>query len=202
MRSHAAPATRRSDDRRFVQGVALTGAAAASGLRASRPADAGPAILRGPVFDLVIAETPVNITDRNAAATAINGQVPGPTLLWREGDTVTMNVTNRLTETTPIHWHGINPPAVMDGVPGVSFAGIAPGATFTYRIPVAQSGTYWYHSHSSLQEPTGLYGPLIVAPRRPDPFRYDRENVVMLSDWSDGNPATILSLPLWPFWPC
>lgn len=182
--------------RRFVRGAGAAGGVAALGLQgcAAGVADvpAGPATLAGQQFDLVIAPTRVNITGRMAMATAVNGRVPGPILQWREGDTVTVNVTNRLQEATSIHWHGINPPAGMDGVPGVSFAGIAPGATFSYRIPVKQSGTYWYHSHSGLQEPTGLYGPLIVTPRQPDPVRSDRDHVVVLSDWSDGNPGTVL----------
>jgi CopA family copper-resistance protein len=183
--------------RRFVLGVGSAGGVATLGIQGcATPTPvmaAEPATLSGQQFDLVLAPTPVNITGRPAVATAVNGQVPGPILHWQEGDTVTLNVTNRLSEATSIHWHGINPPAMMDGVPGVSFAGIAPGTTFTYRIPVRQSGTYWYHSHSGLQEPTGLYGPIIVAPRQPDPVRSDREHVVMLSDWSDGDPATILS---------
>lgn len=180
--------------RRFVQGVAATGAAAAVGIPDARAAaSAGPLVLQGPIINLAIARTPVNITGRDAVATAINGQVPGPTLLWREGETVTLNVTNRLTVPTSIHWHGINPPYAMDGVPGVSFPGIAPGATFAYRIPVDQFGTYWYHSHSGLQEQTGVFGPIIVTPKRPDPFRYDREHIVLLSDWSDDDPETVLS---------
>ena len=126
-------------------------------------------------------------------ATAVNGTVPAPTLLWHEGETVTMNVTNRLSVPTSIHWHGITPPAAMDGVPGVSFAGIAPGTTFSYRFTLGQSGTYWYHSHSGLQEQTGLYGALIVAPAKPDPFRYDREHVILFSDWTDEDPDRVLS---------
>jgi len=186
--------TQSTTRRRFVQGVAATGAAAAVGISDARAAvSAGPLVLQGPVIDLVIARTPVNITGRDAVATAINGQVPGPTLLWREGDTVTLNVTNRLAMPTSIHWHGINPPYPMDGVPGVSYPGIAPGATFTYRIPVDQFGTYGYHSHSGLQEQTGVFGPIIVAPKQRDPFRYDREHVILLSDWSDDDPETVLS---------
>jgi len=183
--------------RRFVLGVGVASGVATLGIQgcaANSPAvAAGPATLSGQQFDLVLAPTPVNITGQPAIATAVNGQVPGPLLHWREGDTVTLNVTNRLSEAASIHWHGINSPADMDGVPGVSFAGIAPGTTFTYRIPVRQSGTYWYHSHSALQEPKGLYGPIIVAPRQPDPVRSDREHVIVLSDWSDGDAATILS---------
>ena len=183
--------------RRFVHGMGAMGGAAALGLPGcampTPDVAAGAPVLSGSTFDLVVAPTPVNITGRRAMATAVNGQVPAPLLRWREGDTVVMNVTNRLSEPTSIHWHGINPPADMDGVPGVSFAGIAPGATFTYRIPVRQSGTYWYHSHSGLQEPTGLYGPIIVAPQQPDPVRSDREHVVMLSDWSDGDLKAVMS---------
>ena len=185
---------RLTNRRRFVQGAIATGAVASAGIRkAVAAAETGPSVLRGPRFNLSVGQTPVNITGRNATATAVNGSVPAPTLLWREGETVTMNVTNRLSVPTSIHWHGITPPAAMDGVPGVSFAGIAPGTTFTYRFALGQSGTYWYHSHSGLQEQTGLYGALIVAPLKPDPFRYDREHVVLLSDWSDEDPEQVLS---------
>ena len=181
--------------RRFVQGLAATGAVAAGvrGTTAEAAGETGSLVLPGPRFDLTVAETSVNITGRRSTATAVNGQVPAPTLLWREGETVTINLTNRLSVPTSIHWHGINPPAAMDGVPGVSFAGVAPGATFTYRIPVGQSGTYWYHSHSGLQEMTGLFGALIVVPKRTEPYHYDREHVILLSDWSDENPDTVLS---------
>jgi CopA family copper-resistance protein len=183
--------------RRFVLGVGAASGVATLGIQgcaAPTPAiAAGPAILSGQHFDLVIAPTPVNITGRPAMATAVNGQLPGPILRWQEGDTVTVNVKNNLAESASIHWHGITSPADMDGVPGVSFAGIAPGTTFTYRIPVNQSGTYWYHSHSGLQEPTGLYGPIVVTPRQPDPVRSDREHVLVLSDWSDGDPRTAMS---------
>jgi len=179
--------------RRFVQSAAATGAFVA-GLQSPRaqPAETGSLVLLGPRFDLTVSATPVNITGKTSVATAVNGQVPAPTLLWLEGETVTVNLTNRLSVPTSIHWHGINPPAAMDGVPGVSFAGVAPGSTFTYRIPVAQSGTYWYHSHSGLQEMTGLFGALIVVPRRIEPYRYDREHVILLSDWSNENPDTVL----------
>src|SRR5262249_3265514 len=102
---------------------------------------------------------------RARTATAINGQIPGPTLRSREGDTLTLAVTNRLSDPTSIHWHGIRTPSRMDGVPGLSFAGIPPGQTFVYRFPVHQSGTYWYHSHSAFQEQTGVYGPIIVEPK-------------------------------------
>ena len=112
--------------------------------------------LSGTEFNLEIAETPVNFTGMPQMATSINGSIPGPTLYWREGDTVTIRVTNRLRESTSIHWHGMILPYQMDGVPGISFPGIAPGETFTYRFTVKQHGTYWYHSHSGFQEMTGV----------------------------------------------
>ena len=113
-------------------------------------------VLSGTEFDLTIAETMVNFTGRPRMATTVNGSLPAPTLRLREGDTVTIRVTNRLRESTSIHWHGIIIPYQMDGVPGLSFNGIAPGETFTYRFTVRQSGSYWYHSHSGMQEQTGL----------------------------------------------
>ncbi len=150
-------------------------------------------MLRGPEIDLEIASLPFNVTGRPRLATAVNGSVPGPILRLTEGDTVTIRVRNRLTERTSIHWHGLRLPSPMDGVPGLSFPGIASGETFTYRFPVRQGGTYWYHSHSAMQEQTGLSGPLILVPRDPEPYHYDRDYVVMLTDWTDANPMTILS---------
>ena len=144
-------------------------------------------------YRLVIDETPVNITGRERMAMTINGTVPGPALRWRDGEEVTLYVTNRLREPTSIHWHGIIVPNTMDGVPGISFENIAPGETFTYRFTVQQSGTYWYHSHSGLQEQSGVYSPLIIDPAKPEPFQYDREYVVMLSDWTDENPERVLA---------
>ena len=149
--------------------------------------------LRGTQFDLAITERDVNFTGRHRTATTINGGVPGPTLRWREGDDVTIRVTNHLAETTSIHWHGILLPWQMDGVPGLSFNGIEPGATFTYRFPVTQSGTYWYHSHSRFQEQTGLYGALVIEPRDPDPVSYDNEHVILLSDWTDSDPMRLFA---------
>ena len=154
---------------------------------------AEPAVLTGNHFDLVIDQTPVNFTGRSGVATAINGSIPGPLLRWREGDTVTTSVTNRLKVPTSIHWHGIRSPADMDGVPGLSFPGIAAGETFTYRIPIAQNGTYWYHSHSRFQEQTGHYAPLVIEPRGKDSVEYDRDYVIMLSDWTDEDPETVFS---------
>jgi CopA family copper-resistance protein len=183
--------------RRFIQG-ALSGAAIAGLNWWEWPAlamgsVAGPAVLSGDNFKLAVEEVPLNITGQPATATAVNGLVPGPILRWREGDTVMIAVTNRLAGTSSIHWHGIRAAAGMDGVPGLSFAGIAPGETFVYRIPVRQHGTFWYHSHSRFQEQTGLYGPPIIEPRGADPIGYDREYVVMLSDWTDRDPEVIFS---------
>jgi len=183
--------------RRFVQGLAAGGALAGFGFL-ERPVWAlnGPGerqVLSGTEFDLVIGEMPVNFTGKMGVATAVNGQVPAPELRWREGDTVTLRVTNRLKHATSIHWHGIILPNDMDGVPGLSYAGIAPGETFTYRFQVNQSGTYWYHSHSGFQEQTGHYGPLVIEPRTRDPFTYDRDYVVMLSDWTDASPEHVFS---------
>jgi CopA family copper-resistance protein len=144
-------------------------------------------------YDLVIDETPVNLTGHAATATTINGTVPGPTLHWREGEQVTIRVTNRMDRPTSLHWHGILLPYTMDGVPGVSFSGIAPGQTFTYRFTVAQSGTYWYHGHTGTQEQSGLYGPLVISPKTAEPYAYDRDYVVMLSDWTDEDPERVMA---------
>lgn len=143
-------------------------------------------------YDLTIGEASLNIGGRTARATAINGTVPGPLLRFREGDDVTLRVTNTLDEDTSIHWHGILLPFGMDGVPGVSFPGIKPGETFVYRYPVEQAGTYWYHSHSGLQEQTGVYGPIIIDPAEADPHPYDREHVIVLGDWTFENPNEVL----------
>jgi len=148
--------------------------------------------LSGTEFDLFIGETPVNITGNSRTAMTINGGIPGPLLRWREGDTVTLRVKNRLKDMTSIHWHGIILPANMDGVPGLSFHGIEPDGTYVYRFKVKQNGTYWYHSHSGFQEQVGVYGPLVIEAKEPEPFEYDREHVVMLTDWTDENPASLM----------
>ncbi len=181
--------------RRFVQGAALASAALSlPGHNAwAAPGTGAPAMLTGPNFDLAIGRTPVNMTGRQVMATGVNASVPGPILRWREGETVTLNVSNHLRVPTSIHWHGIRSPASMDGVPALSFASIMPGETFTYRIPLHQSGTYWYHSHSGFQEQTGLYGAIIVEPRGGYAQPFDREYVVLLSDWSDTDPDEIVS---------
>lgn len=185
--------------RRFVHGVAVGGVVAGLGAWSSssvraQPTAAYPATLQGTDFDLSIAEMPVNYTGHTRIATAINGSLPGPTLRWKEGSTVTLRVTNRMRVPTSIHWHGVLVPFQLDGVPGISFPGIAPGETFVYRFPVRQSGTYWYHGHSQYQEQTGVYGALVIDPAGPDRIRADRDYVVMLSDWTDDDPAHILAM--------
>ena len=181
--------------RRFVTGLAAGGALLGLGINpvTGRAAPASPGrqqVLSGTRFDLTYSPTRVNITGAERYATAINGSVPAPVLRWREGDTVTLKVTNHLAEDTSIHWHGIILPSSQDGVPHVSdgFKGIPPGETFTYRFPVNQSGTYWYHSHSGFQEQTGSYGAIIIDPAGPEPFDYDRDYAVVLSDWTDEDP--------------
>ena len=139
-------------------------------------------------IDLRITETPFGFGGRRGVATTINDTLPGPLLHFRQGEDVVLRVINDLREDTSIHWHGILVPAAMDGVPGLSFPGIRPGESFTYRFPIVQSGTYWYHSHSGLQEQTGVFGPIIIDPADPDPDACDREYVVMLSDWTFENP--------------
>lgn len=150
--------------------------------------------LSGQQFDLFIGESQVNYSGTSRPAMTINGGLPGPLLRWREGDTVTIRVRNRLKEDTSIHWHGLILPANMDGVPGLSFHGIAPGGLYEYRFKVRQNGTYWYHSHSGLQEQAGVYGPLVIEAREPEPFQYDRDYVVMLSDWSDEAPERLMHI--------
>ncbi|MGH8052959.1 MAG: copper resistance system multicopper oxidase [Stenotrophomonas sp.] len=179
--------------RRFVQGMALGGVVAGAGLGripsafASTAAMAVPgAELRGTDLSLAIGRSAVNFTGRTRGAITVNGSLPAPILRLREGDLVNLRVANTLTdEITSIHWHGILLPANMDGVPGMSFNGIAPGEAYQYRFQLKQSGTYWYHSHSLFQEQAGLYGALIVDPLTPPPYHFDREHVVMLSDWTD-----------------
>jgi len=126
----------------------------------------------------------VGIDTRNFTKTGIgyNGATPGPVLRFKEGEDVTINVTNNLSEDTSVHWHGLILPYQQDGVPGISYPGIAPGETFTYRFPIVQNGTYWFHSHSGFQEPDGAYGAIIIEPKEREPYSYDREYVVQLTD--------------------
>ena len=183
--------------RRFMQALAFGGGAFALGLRGAGCAPAnriGQKVLSGTEFDLEIGAAPANFTGHPAVVHTINGQFPGPILRWREGKTVTLRVTNKLPVQSSIHWHGVVVPADMDGVPGISFPGIAPGETFVYRFPVKQSGTYWYHSHSHFQEQNGPFGPLVIEPANGERNSSDRDYVVMLNDWTDLDPARIFSL--------
>ena len=179
--------------RQFVKGLAASGLVAGlapEALFAAPTVSAAP-LLQGNTFDLTLRETPINLTGRRRMATTINGSLPGPTLRMKEGERITIRVTNKMSVTSSIHWHGLILPISMDGVPGLSFAGIKPGETFTYQFDAVQSGTYWYHSHSGYQEQTGLYGSIIIDPRGTDPVQYDRDHIVLLSDWSDESPEQI-----------
>jgi CopA family copper-resistance protein len=187
--------------RRIIQGMAVGSLAAAAGLPVlstpspaqSAPGAGDPPILAGTEFDLTLGDTPMNFSGRRRPTTSVNGSVPGPTLRWREGTTVTLRVHNRLPTSSSIHWHGIVLPFNMDGVPGISFPGIPAGETFTYQFPVRQSGTYWYHGHTRFQEQTGLYGAIVIEPAAGDPIKAERDHVVLLSDWTDENPEHIFT---------
>lgn len=184
--------------REFLQTLAVFGLGATGWSLTAAQAETinGPAALRVTEsgVDLVIARTPVTIGGRKTSAVTVNGTVPGPLLRFREGEIATLRVINRLDkDDTSIHWHGLLVPQDMDGVPGISFPGIRPGETFTYRFRVRQNGTYWYHSHSAMQEQVGHYGPIIIEPAHADPVKYDREHIVLLSDWTYENPHRIMS---------
>ncbi|MGN6358252.1 MAG: copper resistance system multicopper oxidase [Novosphingobium sp.] len=153
---------------------------------------AQPGTLRGDALRLVVDHGPFRVNRRTGHAVTMNGTIPAPLLRLREGQRVKIEVENRLEEETSIHWHGLIVPFEMDGVPGISFPGIKPRSTFTYEFPVRQSGTYWYHSHSGHQEQLGHYGPIIIDPAGADPIGYDREHVVVLSDWSFRHPHRIV----------
>lgn len=179
----------------------IAGGAAVLGVAAIRPAWAqsvshgtaakGFGTLTGPNIDLTIADHAFNVNGRIGHAITINGSVPAPLIRLKEGETVRLTVNNRLNEETSIHWHGLLVPFAMDGVPGVSFPGIMPRSTFVYEFPLIQSGTYWYHSHSGLQEQLGHYGPIVIDPAGPDPIASDREHVIVLSDWTFMHPHTL-----------
>lgn len=173
------------------QSALLSGMSSTANGQSGAFASSEPEVLSGQVINLVLEEKWVNFTGKPQLATVINGSLPAPTLRLREGDEVTINVTNRLPVTSSIHWHGIILPYQMDGVPGISYAGIPSGTTFQYRIKLQQHGTYWYHAHSGFQEMTGLYGALIVEPRESDAIGFDREHVVVLSEWTDENPEYV-----------
>lgn len=181
--------------RRFLsRSAAFSATALSSGLLAPwarAAARGGLSPLSGTAFDLSIGRASVAVDGGARDAVLINENFPGPLLRWREGDDLTINVTNHLDEDTSIHWHGLLLPAGMDGVPGVSFPGVRPRETFTYRFPVKQNGTYWYHSHSGFQEQIGHYGPIIIDPKDADPVQYDREHVIMLGDWIHEDPERI-----------
>jgi CopA family copper-resistance protein len=146
------------------------------------------------VLDLFVEHTTTTIAGQpTTSAITVNGSIPGPTLHMREGQNVVIRVHNRLTDQdTSIHWHGLILPTSMDGVPGVSFPGIKPGESFTYRYRAQQSGTYWYHSHSGLQEQLGHYGAIIIEPATAEPLSYDREYPLVLSDWTFESPYRVL----------
>ncbi len=180
--------------RQFVLGAVSTSALAAftPGLSwASEDSQTPVPGLHGNRFDLRIGYQKVNFTGAERLATTINGSLPAPTLYWKENDRVSLRVTNDLAYDSSLHWHGMIVPSAMDGVPELSFAGIKPGETFEYWFDVKQSGTYWYHSHSGFQEQTGMYGAIVIAPQAPAPFSYDRDYVVVLSDWTNENPGTV-----------
>ncbi|MCW8195593.1 copper resistance system multicopper oxidase [Proteobacteria bacterium 005FR1] len=181
--------------RRFVLGASTLMAASCLpfGQALAAPVPNWPAQreLRGREFDLNIGRQLVNFTGRERLATTVNQSLPAPLLRWREGDRVRINVRNTLDSASSIHWHGLILPSNMDGVPGLSFDGIAPGETFSYEFDLLQSGTYWYHSHSGHQEQNGLYGAIIIEPKDQDPVQYDREHVIVLSDWTDEDPNDV-----------
>ncbi|MGB3456560.1 MAG: copper resistance system multicopper oxidase [Litorimonas sp.] len=185
------------DRRRFLQ--TSLGSAAALGASGLMPAWARPAsmgnlglpALTGTDFDLTVSQFPIRIDGRDTLATGVNGTVPAPLIRFREDTPIRLNVRNDLDVDTSIHWHGLLVPFHMDGVPGVSFPGIKPRSSFTYEFSTPQNGTYWYHSHSGLQEQVGHYGPLIIDPKGSDPVAYDREYVLMLGDWTFTDPHRI-----------
>ena len=187
--------------RQLLQSLILGGVASALpsttlGAQSNTIADAarGTApVIHGPVVDLVVEQARVNFTGQSRIATTINGSIPAPTLKFREGDEVTIRVTNRLQVQTSIHWHGIILPFHMDGVPSISFDGIPPGETFTYRFKLEQSGTYWYHSHSGFQEMTGMYGALIIEPKAGEAHEVEHDYIVQLSDWTDEEPLRVFN---------
>jgi CopA family copper-resistance protein len=189
------PATEYFTRRRFL--LTTTAAGLLAGFENVVPAYAlsgRKALEAGGALDLTIDSRALDLGGLRAEVVTVNGTLPGPLVRLREGQDAVIRVTNRLvSDLTSIHWHGLILPFRMDGVPGVSFAGIAPGETFTYRFPVRQNGTYWYHSHHAVQEQLGLYGPLIIDPTEGEAFRYDREHVVILGDWLAGDPETMLA---------
>jgi CopA family copper-resistance protein len=151
-----------------------------------------PGTLSGESIALTIGQSAFSVGGRSGHAVTVNGSLPAPLIRLHEGQTVRLAVTNTLSEDSSIHWHGILLPFQMDGVPGLSFPGIKPGQTYHYEFPVKQAGTYWYHSHSNMQEAIGLYGPIVIDPAQTDPVQYDREHVIVLSDWSFMHPHMLM----------
>ena len=149
--------------------------------------------VRGPVIDLSIGSGHRIVQGRRGPGIAVNGSVPGPLIRLTEGQDVRLNVTNNLTVDSSVHWHGLLLPFQYDGVPGISFPGIKPGETFTYRFPIRQSGTYWYHSHSGLQEQSGHYGPMIIEPAGGEPIAVDRDYILLVSDFTTLDPHFIMN---------
>jgi CopA family copper-resistance protein len=150
-----------------------------------------PVLSKTTEYDLRIARESVNITDRPVQGMTINGSIPGPTLYFKEGDTARIRVHNDMDVPTSIHWHGILLPNNMDGVPYLTYPPIQPGTTFTYEFPIRQSGTYWYHSHTNLQEQSGIYGSIVIDPNQPH-IKSDQDHVILLSDWTDEEPRQVL----------
>ncbi len=186
------------DRRRFIGGSAALAAAAGvmpawAKTVSHGVAAKGSGTLTGNDIAITIANSMFPVDGRIGHAVTMNGTIPGPLVRLREGQNVRITVRNELDEDTSIHWHGVLVPFQMDGVPGISFPGIKARSTFTYEFPIRQSGTYWYHSHSGLQEQVGHYGPLIFDPAGPDPVQYDREHVLVLSDWSFMHPHMIFT---------
>ncbi len=186
------------DRRQLLRGAALTGTGLA--LAAWMPAWAqsvSPGLtaplpmVSGEDITLRIARQTMMIDGRASKAIGINGTVPAPLIRLRQGQNVRLHVVNDLDEDSSIHWHGLLVPTQFDGVPGLSFPGIKPRSTFTYEFPIRQSGTYWYHSHSGLQEQLGHYGPIVIDPVGADPIQSDREHVIVLSDHSPISPEAI-----------
>jgi CopA family copper-resistance protein len=184
--------------RQFLQGMAASTVLIGMPLSAKEGFEPPPPIrrrdtvvLEGTEFHLTLERTVVNVSGTEVLATTVNGMLPAPTLKWREGDIVTIHVTNNMPVSSSIHWHGIILPFEMDGVPGISYDGIAPGETFTYRFPVRQSGTFWYHSHTGFQEQSGIHGTLVIEPKHEEPIVSDCDHVISLFDWSDEKPEAI-----------
>ncbi len=133
-------------------------------------------------YNLTVDPITVDTGEFTRSGVGYNGKSPGPVLRFKEGEDVTINVTNNISESTSIHWHGLILPYQQDGVPGISFDGIEPGETFTYKFPIIQAGTYWFHSHTGFQEPDGAYGAIVIEPKGREPFRYKRDYVIQLTD--------------------